>query len=74
MKDDLIIMGVLGVAVVGLFWYAKNAVGNGLSAIGDGIVATAPYIDPTDNRNVIYQAVSSPFGGSLGGYLYDLTH
>ncbi len=74
LKNDALVVAGIGVAVLGVLWYAKNAIGDGLSYAGDALQQAAPYIDPTDPRNVVYQAVSAPFGGSLGGYLYDLLH
>lgn len=76
MKEDLVIMGVLAAAVLGVMWAAKNAVSSGLSAAGDAITAATPYFNPADDRNLAYQAASAGLGPnqSVGTWLYDKIH
>lgn len=81
MKNDALIMGGLALAVLGVLWYAKNAVGNGLAAAQETLQQAVPYVDPTDTRNVAYtaaskvtQAMTGSSDASFGTWLYDISH
>jgi hypothetical protein len=73
-KDDVVLMAGLGVGLLLVVKYLGAQAADAANSVADGVKAAVPYVDPTDPRNVVYQTVSAPFGGSLGGALYDLLH
>jgi hypothetical protein len=72
-KGDLIAVGIAGGVLLAAAWYAKRKVGEAAQAV-------APYVDPTDSRNVVNQAATGLYQtvtgstGTIGGDLYDYWH
>lgn len=85
LKTDAEVMGVGIVLAILAAWYLKNKVvdglGAGVDAIKDAAETVAPYVNPADNRNVVYSgvngiggAISGDSSWTLGGWIYDVTH
>ncbi len=62
----LLTVGILGVAA--LIWW------KGPKVIEDVKKVFTEKLNPTSNKNIAYQAVSSLVGGNLGIKIYDWTH
>lgn len=90
MKNDAIMVGGIALAILFVVYSLKHAAGAALGsaadavagaaqAVGQGVSNAIPYVNPADNKNLIYQgangvthAITGDQDASLGTALYDL--
>jgi len=77
LKEDALVVAGIGLAVLGLAWYAKYKITGAVSAVGGAVAAAgetlwdaaktaAPYVNPADSGNVINRGVSGVGGFIMG--------
>jgi len=80
-KTDVLIVGGVALALLGIAWYAKKKLTDTGGALVDTVAEAVPYVNPADSRNVVYggvnavgAAVTGDSSFSLGSWIYDMTH